>query len=166
MNCQKCGAILNENTKFCTICGTNVFPENIKNPNLDVTTTPKLQTENPNLDTTTASKQPVENFTYNQHTLQQSNKKNQEDWKCNPILRIFKSNTTFKVIAGIELILILWIMVENNSLKGQINDYVNTLNDYKSQLSDYKDQITDYENKGAFDKTIDTIDSWLDMLLN
>lgn len=54
-----------------------------------------------------------------------------------------KSNTSYKVIAGIAFILLLWVMVENDALKRQINDY---------------------ENQGAIEKTVDAAKSWWDTI--
>ncbi len=50
-----------------------------------------------------------------------------------------KLNTLYKIIAGIAFILLLWVMVENDSLKRQINDY---------------------ENQGTIEKSADAIKSW------
>ena len=54
-----------------------------------------------------------------------------------------KSNTLYKIIAGIAFILLLWVMVENDSLKRQINDY---------------------ENQGTIEKSADAIKSWWDTI--
>ncbi len=130
MNCPKCGVPLKENAKFCTVCGSNVLPEDIQNPDLDTDTALEPQAENPNKQQSFHDSYEINQKYYNQKSLKSN---------------MLNSNTAFKVIAGIVVILLLWKTAEHISLKRQIDEY---------------------ENQDAVERTIDAADSWIEDFLD
>lgn len=131
MNCSKCGAPLKENAKFCTICGSNVLSEDVQNSHLDTDATSEPQVENTN---------------DQQQTFQEPYEINQKNYSQRSLKRnMLNSNTAFKVIAGILVILLLWKTAEHISLKRQIDKY---------------------ESQDAVERTIDAADSWLEDILD
>lgn len=129
MICQKCGTPLNENAKFCTTCGSEIIMEDDKHIEDAV---------NPDLNTVFSEPQ-AEDSDYEQ----QFYKNSQNNYGPNIVNRTYKSNIIYKVITGIAFILLLWIMVENNSLKRQIDGY---------------------DNRGTIEKSVDAIDAWWDTI--
>lgn len=131
LNCPKCGATLKENAQFCTVCGFGVLKKDIQNPHLDNNYTSEPQAENLYNQRQTFQK-PYENKQTNY---------NQRSFDSN----MFNSNTAFKVISGVLVVLLLWKTAEHISLKRQISEY---------------------ENRDAVEKTIDAGDSWFDSIKN
>ena len=129
MICQKCGTPLNDNAKFCTTSGSEIITECGKHIEDAV---------NPDLNTV-SSEPRAENSDYKQ----QFYKNRQNNYEPNTINCTHKSNIIYKVIAGIAFILLLWVMVENDSLKRQIDGY---------------------NNRGSIEKSVDAVDAWWDTI--
>lgn len=129
MICQKCGTPLNENAKFCTTCGSEIIMEDDKH--IEDAVYPDLNT--------VFSEPQAEDSDYEQ----QFYKNSQNNYEPNIVNRTHKSNIIYKVITGIAFILLLWIMVENDSLKRQIDGY---------------------DNRGTIEKSVDAIDAWWDTI--
>ncbi len=144
MNCPTCGALLNDNAKFCSSCGSSVLTEHIQNPNSNAAT---------------ASETQAENHAYQQRMYQQPYGNSQIYYELLQKSNASKSNKTFKIIAAITTIIAviaIMLMLRISSVLLMEEEA------YLQQIDDYENQIDAYEDRNAVDKTIDAVDSWID----
>lgn len=139
MNCKTCGALLDDNAKFCTACGANLAVGNVENTNTVPPSAP--QNEIPTF------QQPYVNT--QQPNMQPFYGNNQAYNGQMPNGNTPKSNTGLKVALVACIAIIVWLFI--------------SLDDLQTQNDSYKNTINQYENENAIDKTFDAIDSWLDV---
>lgn len=144
MICNKCNSLLNDNAKFCTVCGEKVFIEDIVDSDFD-TIIPSPVNEVPIV------QQPIPPQEFYNQTIYGNP---QLLYGQIPYYTQPRKSLTSMLLPVIVIVFLLVIILGLLSTNQSLNN----------EISDYKDTIYQYENENPIDKTFDMVDSWLDYI--
>ena len=157
MKCSNCGFISETDAKFCYKCGA-VLNESATSNSTEKssTTTPSFTNEDipsPQQSfsaTMNGMSHPLTTNFFSQQTVANTSPKSH--------------NKLHNIVHTIMAICIVLLLLLINGNRMYINDMDEYADYFHEQYLEYEDYYYENENKGATEKTVDAIDSWLDYL--